>query len=95
MSMDCVPGGIRTLTNGFGGRYAIHCATGTRRNNFTTGDLNQSPRACFFSEPLRNQGSTFSTPIVKFAARAAIAPTAAQTGIKIAPTTPIVNGISI
>ena len=25
-----VPGEIRTLTYGFGGRHAIHCATGTR-----------------------------------------------------------------
>lgn len=29
--MFCVPGEIRTLTYGFGGRYAIHCATGTCR----------------------------------------------------------------
>ena len=30
-----VPGGTRTLTYGFGGRYAIHCATGTCVAYFT------------------------------------------------------------
>lgn len=39
--------------------------------------------------------SARSTPMVKLAAKAAMAPTAAQTGINATPTRPMVNGISM
>lgn len=83
MPKDCVPGGIRTHTNGFGGRHAIHCATGT--NRFI---LPEKAGSSLYS-------TVFSTTIVKLAASAARAPTAAHTGSSSVPITPTVMGISI